>query len=159
MNAFLRCGTLRDGINYGQSLLLKKQTHVLDVKYSAVKNVLINFERYWRDYNCDMKRDIGIEINEILLLLSQWKRESNNNDIDNSLKYCWASLLATSLVAGTYETSFHIISSINQLNTGAVTSSILGKNCYCFSVSSLLLSFIIRLSNLFIDRWRLSIVN
>ena len=139
MNAFLRCGTLRDGINYGQSLLLKKQTHVLDVKYSAIRNVLIYFERYWRDYNCDMKRDIVIEINEILLLLSQWKKESNNNDIDNALKYCWASLLATSLVAGTYETSFHIISSVNQLNTGAVTSSILGNNYYCFSVSLLLL--------------------
>ena len=126
MNAFLRCGSLLDGINYGRSLLLKKQTH-LDIKYSAIRNVLIYFERYWRDYDCDMKRDIVIEINELTLLLLQWKKESNNGDIENALKYCWASLLSTSLVAGTYDTSFQIISSINELNSGAVTSTILGK--------------------------------
>jgi hypothetical protein len=127
MNAFLRCGSLLDCITFGRSLLSKKQTYLLDVKDSAIRNVLIFFERYWRDYDCDMKRDIAIEINELILLLSQWKMESHNGDVDNALKYCWASLLSTSLVAGTHDTSFQIISSINELNSGAVTSSILGN--------------------------------
>jgi len=133
INAFLRCSNILDAIKYGRKLLDKKETS-FELKYTAsgIKNILIYFERYWRDYNCDLKkRNLEFEIKELSKLLSQLKiHVSNSQEINFTLQCCYASLLATSFIAGTQNDSFDIINSINEINTASVTSTILELAVY-----------------------------